>query len=603
MQVLAFQKELKISRTLNQLYNIISGVDMDPLSISASISGLISIVKNLSGTTFKYVKSAKGASEEIKQLAEQMIVLFGILNSLSLVASRFDDESRTSTIKKYHEVAAKPRHPDSGQWFFTCEPLKEWLASKGSKLWLHGIPGAGKTVLSSSIITFIATKLQGLKEDECLAFFYCDYKDSRTHDSLVILGSLIKQLSLSNQRCLLKLESFWKQQCSDKFGGQDALNSATSEQLCNLIRDMSSCVDNINIIVDALDECGDGRSKVVELLSQLTTDEYNNIRVILTSREEFDIEHYLKDFKKVSIAADKSDLRLYVHAELKRRLDDNSLIVIKESPKQEIAHRLVNDAEAIREALQSLPPTLFGTYERILDRANSKSSDTKRLVRRVLAWTVCSPFPLLTGELLEAIAINLNDNTLSQDSMANEKHILKCLLSREFKIPGDINEYVNHAGEDGAPLYLAAIGKKINTRVECMELIIRHGAEINLVSGPQGTPLMAAYYHGAYDSVVYLLKHGASTTCKKRDGIETTAMQAAYLHKDIILLLQSFQDNGPKALEEPRTVMNANILMLEWCMLRLENNEKEAERENHLSLFEEASSQPWWTEDIDTHED
>ncbi|TGO60422.1 hypothetical protein BELL_1203g00030 [Botrytis elliptica] len=192
---------------------------------------------------------------------------------------------------------------------------------------------------------------------------------------------------------------------------------------------------------------------------------------------------------------------------------------------------------------------------------------------------------------------------LNQASAQSLSKIISVLLSREFKIPGDINEYVNHAGEDGAPLYLAAIGKKINTRVECMELLIHHGAEIDLVSGPQGTPLMAACYHGAYDSVVYLLKHGASTTCKKRDGIEATAMQAAYLHKDIMLLLQSFQDNGPKALEEPRTVMNANVPMLEWCMLRLENNEKESERETHLSLFEEASSQPWWTEDIDTHED
>ncbi|TGO23169.1 hypothetical protein BPAE_0142g00320 [Botrytis paeoniae] len=65
----------------------------------------------------------------------------------------------------------------------------------------------------------------------------------------------------------------------------------------------------------------------------------------------------------------------------------------------------------------------------------------------------------------------------------------------------------------------------------------------------------------------------------------------------------TFQDNGPKALEETRTPMNANIPMLEWCMSELENTEKAAERENHLSLFEEASSQPWWTEDINTDKD
>ncbi|TGO41052.1 hypothetical protein BHYA_0027g00290 [Botrytis hyacinthi] len=99
----------------------------------------------------------------------------------------------------------------------------------------------------------------------------------------------------------------------------------------------------------------------------------------------------------------------------------------------------LTDDKAIREALQSLSPSLFETYERILDRANSKSSDIKRLVRRVLAWTVCSPYPLSTDELLEAIAINLNDNTLSQDSVASEKHILKWCSSlvRSTGQPGE----------------------------------------------------------------------------------------------------------------------------------------------------------------------
>ncbi|TGO47935.1 hypothetical protein BOTNAR_0500g00020 [Botryotinia narcissicola] len=279
--------------------------------------------------------------------------------------------------QRYHEVAVKLRHPESGQ-----------------------VTGAGKTVLSSSIVTFIASKLHGLQGDECLAFFYCDYEDSRTHDPLIMLGSLIKQLS--------------------------SLQSS----------DMSSCVYNINIIVDALDECGDGRSKVMEFLAQLATDEYNNIRIILTSREEFDIERYLIDFKKVSVAADKSGLRLYVHAELTSRLKDESFIVISESLRQEIAHRLVNDAEGM--SLKSLPLTLFETYERILYRANSKSGDIKRPVRRVLAWTVCSPYPLSTEELLEAIAINLNDKIMSQDSMASEIHILKWCSSlvRSTRQPG-----------------------------------------------------------------------------------------------------------------------------------------------------------------------
>ena len=55
-----------------------------------------------------------------------------------------------------------------------------------------------------------------------------------------------------------------------------------------------------------------------------------------------------------------------------------------------------------------------------------------------------------------------------------------------------------------------------------------------------------------------------------------------------------------KSKEEQRTVVNANISMLEWCMLRLENDQKREERVDQLSLFESVSSQLWWIEDIDT---
>ncbi|KAM3151224.1 hypothetical protein ABEW05_008458 [Botrytis cinerea] len=48
--------------------------------------------------------------------------------------------------------------------------------------------------------------------------------------------------------------------------------------------------------------------------------------------------------------------------------------------------------------------------------------------------------------------------TLNQASFQGLLKIVSALLNREFKIPGGINKYVNHAGKDGALLYLAAIG-------------------------------------------------------------------------------------------------------------------------------------------------
>jgi hypothetical protein len=75
---------------------------MDPLSLSASIAGLISITDMIAGRSYKYIKEARGASKEVKKLLEEITDLFGILNSLRLVAARYQDEAFDFTMQSQH---------------------------------------------------------------------------------------------------------------------------------------------------------------------------------------------------------------------------------------------------------------------------------------------------------------------------------------------------------------------------------------------------------------------------------------------------------------------------------------------------------------------
>lgn len=96
----------------------------------------------------------------------------------------------------------------------------------------------------------------------------------------------------------------------------------------------------------------------------------------------------------------------------------------------------MNTDKALRRALHSLPPTLFATYERILDRVNASSSDTQELVRRVLTWIVCTKRPLSTRELLEAVSINEGDTERDEAAMPDEESILKWCSSLVRRTPG-----------------------------------------------------------------------------------------------------------------------------------------------------------------------
>jgi hypothetical protein len=230
--------------------------------------------------------------------------------------------------------------------------------------------------------------------------------------------------------------------------------SVTPEDLCLLIQSLSTFFDEVMIIIDALDECGSDRSKIVELLASINIDGYN-IKTLFTSRLETDIELHLRDYEKISIAATSSDLKLYVASEIERRSRKKSLRTRDPELKTEIMDRLVEGAEgmfrwvacqldylcelntdkALRKALNSLPPTLFATYERILDRVNASNSDTQQLVQRVLTWIVCSKEPLSTIELLEAVSISEDDAELDFEAMPDEEGILKWCSSLVRRTP------------------------------------------------------------------------------------------------------------------------------------------------------------------------
>lgn len=70
-----------------------------------------------------------------------------------------------------HNTSAKLRHGDTGSWFLSSNEFQQWLNDDASPLfWLHAIPGAGKTVLTSSVINYLKHDFQS--DEVGLAYFY-----------------------------------------------------------------------------------------------------------------------------------------------------------------------------------------------------------------------------------------------------------------------------------------------------------------------------------------------------------------------------------------------------------------------------------------------
>lgn len=178
-----------------------------------------------------------------------------------------------------HNTAVSLCQEGTGQWFLRGEAFQRFKRGETSFLWLNGLPGWGKTILSSSII-------ENLKKDPSMEplrqlYFYFDFNDTR------------KQTFESALRCLL-----WQ---ASVFPGSSPQELEQLYCKCNEGETQPSIIDLIQIlgrelqlrdsciVIDALDECTT-RQNLLAWLGSLAKDETVTARIIATSRKEQAIE-------------------------------------------------------------------------------------------------------------------------------------------------------------------------------------------------------------------------------------------------------------------------------------------------------------------------
>lgn len=235
------------------------------------------------------------------------------------------------------------RYKNTGTWFTDGPAFQEWYGGARRKLWLYGIPGAGKTVLTSWVVHYIQLASRKAQSKDGLAFFYCSYQHIDTHEPRTILSAIIRQFAEQNVASMAELRRFHQDHYPE---GKSSLTPSIDD-LCQLVRFMSEQFDNARIVVDALDEIGEKkRGQVVDLLGNLVGAEGSELKILLTSRDEIDIRKAVNSFKyqAVNIEAKDTDLRLYVEFELNKRISTGVLELYEPTLKDSILQRLSTEA-------------------------------------------------------------------------------------------------------------------------------------------------------------------------------------------------------------------------------------------------------------------
>ena len=79
----------------------------DPISISASIGGLITLADVVFSRTYKYVRAAKNAQQEISALSSELSALYGILGSVGSISHQLEGEVFETTTRLLHISACQ----------------------------------------------------------------------------------------------------------------------------------------------------------------------------------------------------------------------------------------------------------------------------------------------------------------------------------------------------------------------------------------------------------------------------------------------------------------------------------------------------------------
>ncbi|KAI0531922.1 ankyrin repeat-containing domain protein [Xylaria digitata] len=332
------------------------------------------------------------------------------------------------------------RHPSTGLWFIESDDFKEWRATPGSKLWVTGIPGAGKSVLAG-LILYECMKLSSADDRKATTYFFCTYRNKATHSVRNLISSVAAQLARQNEEAFRILEKYQQELVSQK----PLATEPSLPKLLTVFEAMCRMFDQVFVVVDGLDECE--TDEVVCSLSQLSLKINSaSIATLLLSRDVVHIRDRLElNFGHTEIEAHTEDIQLYVLAELERRIESKQLRLRNSQLKAEIVDRFVHGAKGMfrwvacqldylgelptdrerRNALSKLPPTLPATYERILMKIEKSGAEVRRLVQKTLLLIRASLCDV--GYLSEAVAIRDDSNVLTEEDIVDEYEImLRC---------------------------------------------------------------------------------------------------------------------------------------------------------------------------------
>jgi hypothetical protein len=236
---------------------------------------------------------------------------------------------------KNHYDACKKHQPNTGVWLLCQDQYIEWKLKPSLKslMWLHGIPGCGKTILCSTVINDLQQELK-YRTNSALAYFYYDFSEEDNKKNIsAMLRSLLGQLACQTDSLKPEIDSLYVQ-CGS--GSRSPSEEEVGDTLWKFIENF----DRVYVVVDALDESAE-RDEIPAILAGS-----HKLRVLIASRFNDDIKEAIRQYScvEIPIGSQIDDIRVHIKSRLEH---DRKIPKLRPSDKSRIEEVLANNSDGM----------------------------------------------------------------------------------------------------------------------------------------------------------------------------------------------------------------------------------------------------------------
>ena len=246
--------------------------------------------------------------------ADNIALSKAVKEELGELRSRQKDEKMREIIQWLSPLNFAARHQDifskhkegTGQWFLEDDKFIQWKAGKSRLIWCPGVPGAGKTILSSIVVDHLIDTFKD--EKVAVVGIYCDFKEFNQQSTAKYLASLLQQLIIQRGSVPDQIKEIYT-------AHNKKITSPTFPEYLELLKAQMHKFTRVYIVIDALDECTEANNVREELLGgilQLPT--FTNI--MITSRYIPVVEDFFQGALRLDISARDNDIHLHVRTRL-----------------------------------------------------------------------------------------------------------------------------------------------------------------------------------------------------------------------------------------------------------------------------------------------